>query len=310
MRMIINHILSMYIGETFIKENQLDDEKREINNELKEKARELEQQLQLGAITNPRDIINSFNASNQDIAKYNRLIGEKEGDLKRKKGELEKIEIDLGKEAEGNVEPFLTKRREMLKDVYELSSRTKQRKYEELIQLLENKTNEHYENINAPTGAFYGKIKFEGDIEHGYRPIIIDDNNKNVTSTLNTSQLSSMKISIIMAVVSANKNRGYNNHYPLIADAPVSDFDTVKTPSFLKEAANTFGQSIIIIKEMLEQDPNRKGRYTPDYEVLRHLEQDVNKIGKAMKVFQLDMPDGISNEQRNEIEVKIKTINL
>ena len=298
------------IQETFAGLNVLEGEKRDLEYRRSQKLREIEQQLQFGNITNAKDIINGFNSATQDISKYSRLIGEKENELNRQKGDLEKADKKLGDLSEGEVESFLKTRHEMLKDLVHLTQRTKQRKYKELLQLLETKANEHYSNINAPTGAFYGKIKFEGDIEHGYRPVIIDNAGKTVTGSLNTSQLSSMKISIIMAVVSANTNRGYNTHYPLIADTPVSDFDTVKTFSFLKEAANTFGQSIIIIKEMLEKDPAREGRYIVNYPELRMLEQEISLKDKKMKVFLLDMPNGISNEHRNEIEVHVKNITL
>ena len=296
------------IKMTLAKLNDLTTEKRQLEEELAEKNNEIQLQLQLSDVTNSRDIINSFNSANQDADKYNRLIGEKERDLRIKKEELASISSRLDEISE--VPEYLKTKKNILQDLKDLSERTKQKKYEELIQLLENKTNEHYKNINAPTGAFYGQVRFDGDIEHGYRPIIIDQNNRDVTGTLNTSQLSSMKISIIMAVMSANRNRDYNTFYPLIADAPVSDFDDVKTATFLKETANTFGQSIVIVKEMLEKDPNRVSRYMPHYTRLRALENDITTIGKSVHVFQLDIPDGISKNNRNEIEIKISKIQL
>ena len=124
--------------------------------------------------------------------------------------------------------------------------------------------------FHEPTGAFYGNIRFVETSDEGYRPIIVDDNGREV-GNLNTSLVSSLKLSIIMAIVSANKIRNYTSFYPLITDAPISDFDTVKSMTFLREVANTFNQSIVIIKEVLVEDPIRKDRYKPDLLPIKEL---------------------------------------
>ena len=55
--------------------NILTASKRQLEEELAEKSNEIQLQLQMNNLTNTRDIINSFNSSNQDADKYNRLIG-------------------------------------------------------------------------------------------------------------------------------------------------------------------------------------------------------------------------------------------
>ena len=111
-----------------------------------------------------------------------------------------------------------------------------------------------------------------------------------------------------MAIVSANKTRNYAQFYPLISDAPVSDFDVVKAMTFFKETANTFRQSIVIVKELLVEDPARIGRFKPDLARLHELQTDLQAAGKTLNVYQLDMPDGVSNSFRTEIEVIIQKV--
>ncbi len=111
-----------------------------------------------------------------------------------------------------------------------------------------------------------------------------------------------------MAIVSANKTRNYASFYPLISDAPVSDFDVVKAMTFFRETANTFTQSIVIVKELLIEDDTRTGRYKPDLPRLRELQAVLQRTGKTMNVYQLDMPDGVSNAFRSELEVTIQKV--
>ncbi|WP_216726310.1 hypothetical protein [Hymenobacter siberiensis] len=86
----------------------------------------------------------------------------------------------------------------------------------------------------------------------------------------------------------------------------MSDFDIAKTKAFLKETANTFSQSIIIMKELLVEDPKRKDRYFPDEDRLRELKDEL--MDKKLNVYQLDMKDDATNKFRNELEVQIKKV--
>lgn len=139
------------------------------------------------------------------------------------------------------------------------------------------------------------------------RPAIIDNDGREV-GNLNTSLMSSLKLSIIMAIVSANKTRNYAAFYPLISDAPVSDFDVVKAMTFFNETANTFRQSIVITKELLFEDNTRKDRYKPYFERFRELKETIRQTGKTLNVYQLDMPDSVTNAYRSELAITIRKV--
>lgn len=278
--------------------------------ELEARMRELQEQEQTSGITNARDIMNSMDGAIADITKFGRDLDKYRTQKEQKENRQKQINDRLNVLSQGQVPPYLIQKKEMLFDVAELAKRVKDTKYRELVRQLEDAANEHYRNINAPTGAFYGTIRFvETGTDGGYRPAILNADGREV-SNLNTSLVSSLKLSIIMAIVSANKTRNYASFYPLISDAPVSDFDVVKAMTFFNETANTFTQSIVIVKELLLEDPDRVGRYKPDYERLRELKESMQRTGKALNVYQLDMPDGVSNTHRSELEVTIQKIAL
>lgn len=296
------------IKAEMLKLDRLNKKKKSTEEELEKKKEEVQNQIIVGGGMNANDIINSFGIANYDLDDFNRKLGADEKELNKKIAELNGIDTELKNLSRGEVSDTVSSKCELLLELLDLSKRVKDKKYRELVQLLETETNEHYANINKKTGAFYGIVKFEGAIDTGFRPRIFDVSG--TASNMNTSVISTMKLSIIMAIMSANKNKSYTRLYPLISDAPASDFDTVKTAAFLQEVSNTFNQSIIIMKEMLVKDVSRENRYSPDYDALRTLRDEVEMLGKKMTVLQLDLPDGISTTQRNQIEVYVKSIQL
>lgn len=280
--------------------------------ELTARTRDLQEQEQLSGLTNARYIVNSMNSAIADITRYSEQLTKLHGQKEQKEKQQRDINDKLSELSEGEVPVHLIQKKSILFDLAELAKRVKKTKYQELVQQLENTANEHYRNINAPTGAFFGTIRFvetgtPDRTDGGYRPAIVDNDGREV-GNLNTSLVSSLKLSIIMAIVSANKTRNYASFYPLISDAPVSDFDVVKAMTFFREAANTFRQSIVIVKELLIEDDNRPGRYKPDLDRLRELNAAVGEAGQSLNVYQLDMPDGVSNTYRSELEIKIQRV--
>ncbi len=304
--------INQRVQQSIQEQNTGRDRVRVCKDELDAKARELQQQQQLSHITNARDIVNSMTGATADIKKFEGELVSARDKKKQHEDRLRAINDELSKLSEGNVPAHLIQKKTILFDLMELAKRVKKNKYQELVRQLEATANTHYQNINKPTGAFYGTIRFVAtggadQADGGYRPAILDTDGREV-SNLNTSLVSSLKLAIIMAIVSANKTRNYASFYPLISDAPVSDFDVVKTMTFLRETANTFRQSIVIVKELLLEDTTRTSRYKPDLPRLRDLQTDLQTTGKTLNVYQLDMPDGVSNAFRNEIEVTIQKI--
>lgn len=282
---------------------------KEIKRDIDRKINEINTEVQNSGIEHAEDIINTVHGATQDIEIYSETIGRLTRDIEASEKSLKHFENVLKKLGKTDIDPRLSKKLEIMQDLHELTIRLKDTQYLSLVAQLETKANEHYARINRPTGAFYGSIRFQKTTGGGFIPEIYDDAGNRVDN-LNTSQVSSMKLAIIMAIVTANHNRGYADKYPLISDAPISDFDEKKSKSFLIEAANTFGQSIIMVMDYLKNDPIRNDRYTPDMARLADLANAINSARSNLTIRQLDLPDGLSATDRRELAIDIRKVNV
>ncbi len=297
------------ISESIQQGERLKENLDELKKEIESLETEINNEILNSGVDKAADIIAMAAASNQDIQKYSYQLGKIERDKETYEKQIKSFESKLKSMSVGEIDPIITKKTELLEDLLKLTMRIKESEYKGLVDLLEKKANEHYERINKPTGAFYGKIKFIETTGGGFIPEIFDDENNRVLN-LNTSQTTSMKLAIIMAIITANHDRGYASKYPLIADAPISDFDPKKAKSLLIEAANTFSQSIIIIKDYLLDDPIRPNRYSPDIQRLKDIRDSDRMTGKLISCTQLDLPDGVMPTNRKELSILIKQLDL
>lgn len=297
------------IAEAIQNRDKLIQRKGDLEREIKNLEADINNEILNSGIDRATDIISMAEVTNQDIQIYSRAKGRCEVEKESYEKELKGIDTRLKQLSVGTIDPIFLRKKELLDDLVELTVRVKEKQYKGLVEHLEKAANFHYENINKQTGAFYGKIKFVETSNNGYIPENFDDNGQRVSNP-NNSQTSSLKLAIIMAIMSANSDRGYNNRYPLISDAPVSDFDIVKAKAFLIEATNTFNQCVIIIKDFLEPDITRPDRFQVMKKEILDIQKAIEKNGKHLNVYQLDIPDGISKTNRRELSVKIKPISL
>jgi len=182
----------------------------------------------------------------------------------------------------------------------------KESQFQMLVKLLEEKTNYHYENVNKESGAFYGEIRFHKNHHEGYTARVHDADDVDVTNNMNTSQILSMQLSILFAILSTNKEKGLNKKYPLIADAPNSSFDPEKRKFLLREMGRTFDQTIIMMFEYLEKDPSRSNRYKVNSKALKALKAEMKDSGIEVNVIHLDIPNDINPKKLQELSIDIK----
>jgi len=222
----------------------------------------------------------------------------------------EKTEKDqaLDKLHEGDIDPILRKQKDYFNDLLVATKTAKDHQYKKLVDLLMAETNRHYDAINKQSGAFYGKVVFKQNNKGGYYPEIHNENGDNVTAGMNTAQLLSMQFSILFAILSANKEYGFNKRYPLIADAPNSAFDAKKKKLLLRQIGTTFEQSIVMMFEYLVNDTERANRYKIDQSGIRDLIDTLKEEGVPVNIYLLDIPDGVNSRDINELTVQIKKI--
>lgn len=296
------------IKEWLDRKDSLIERKEELIKKVELLGSEINTEVENSGVNSATDVISTASNAQRDITTYSNKEGTLFQELENLKTEELKFNSQIEQLSVGNVDPAFLERKEVLDYVKDLVYRVKDQQYLDLVKQLEESANSHYVNINNPTGAFFGKVKFKKLGGGGFLPVNVDDKGQEVSNP-NTSQTTSLKLAIILAIMSTNKRREFNKRYPLIADAPISDFDPVKKKSFLVELCKTFEQSVVIVYDFLSPDPIRSNRYRPNEEELKALKTEIEKSNKQMTVHFLDIPDGISTKDRVELSVQIKPIN-
>lgn len=241
-------------------------------------------------------------------AKLSKEIGKLEAKQEELQEEQNKKNKDLEDLLGDEMDPILSKQMKYFESLLSATKEAKEAQYNKLVDLLSRETNRHYEAINKYSGAFFGKVVFMQNSKGGYFPEIQNENGENVTNGMSTSQLLSMQFSILFAILSANKEYGFNKRYPLIADAPNSAFDAKKKKHLIRQIGTTFEQSIVMMFEYLENDPDRANRYKVDEEGISELLSTMHNEGVDVNVIMLDVPDGINSRDINELTVQIKNL--
>ena len=198
-------------------------------------------------------VIKNYPSWQEDLARNKEIKVKEEAvildyELKLKAIVEEKDKIDLE-----SANAFLVNTREVLRDIEEIFVETKEQKFNEFIDILQDKSNEIFDRINIE--SFTGTIVFVrrkiGDkvkIE-----VELTESNGNVFRpgmALNTS----MHISILFAI-SELATAAREEKYPLIFDAPTSSFGENKTTKFLNLIYETGNQKILLLKDFLATDP-------------------------------------------------------
>lgn len=249
-----------------------------------------------------------FMSLSEKKAKLSREIGRleirKEELLEEQSAKNKELERLLGDE----MDPILSKQMKYFESLLLAAKEAKETQYNKLVDLLSRETNRHYEAINKHSGAFFGKVVFRQNSKGGYFPEIQNENGEDVTRGMSTSQLLSMQFSILFAILSANKEYGFNKRYPLIADAPNSAFDAKKKKHLLRQIGTTFEQSIVMMFEYLVNAPDRANRYMVDKEGIFELLDAMQKEGVEVNIIMLDVPDDVNSRDINELTVQIRNL--
>jgi len=211
--------------------------------------------------------------------------------IKLKQEEIDKIDLT-------SASSFLLKTRDILRDVETILSETKNKKFDEFIYKLQEKSNKYLSHINVE--AFTGNIKFSkknisGDrikievslVELGGRHFIPG-----------TAVRTSMNISILLAI-SELANEVRDETFPMIFDAPTSSFGETKTGAFLNLIYETSNQKIILLKDFIGSIKNPDGTIKDLF-----IKEDFKKI-KRKKAFWVKLERPFDKEELSTINTNI-----
>lgn len=246
------------------------------------------------------DIAQSLKNYTHDLSVYENQKVSLELELVGLKDNLEEHEKQVSSISINEVPSYLLEKKDIIIDMFKVFKDTRERKFVELINEIEELTNQYYLQLGAASGGYTGQIritKLSNDNINVYVKDKITD--ENITHTLSGSTVTSIYLAILMAISSIASKR-YSDSFPVIFDAPISDFDNAKSKEFFELARNTFGQSIVLIKNyIVEEVPNSK-RYL--------IQKDFYDIN-PQQAYWVKLPADIDPEAMETIESQIEKLN-
>ena len=156
--------------------------------------------------------------------------------IQKKRDELNKITKTTG----GN--PLILVQ-EFFRLVQDAVENTEAANYEEFLTRLANKANQFLALLNVDdfTGIIKIYLDYRGDLQQE-----LQDKNGQLITNPNTSLLTTMHISILLAIAELTKENR-DAEYPLIFDAPTSSFDEGKDKTFYECLSNYVKRQCIVV---------------------------------------------------------------
>ena len=228
------------------------------------------------------DIVNRWHEQKERSAvEINQLLEKVIPDIKE---EINKRRDALAKNIKASGSGYLYRISEFFQLFSDAVEETKNATYEEFLNRLAKEANKYLALLNVDD--FTGIIKIYIDM-FGELKIELQDKTGQILTNPNTSLLTTMHISILLAISELTKENR-NAEYPLIFDAPTSSFDEGKDKTFY-ECLNSQvdKQCIVVTKSYLYKDAN--GEYVEDRDGLSKLNCKKYRIKKMTGFDKLDI---------------------
>ncbi|WP_026765137.1 AAA family ATPase [Sediminibacterium salmoneum] len=286
------------ITETLKKINDINGKIRQVNNEMKKVEDEL-QKLESDKSQSAEDaesIVAEYSIQNKYVKDFTEKVNKITQQIEYYRKNLNSINIQLKDLVTGEIPKWLIEKKQILNDFDEIATSTRDRVFSNLIAQLEKEANNHYTAMTSGNKSTRGQIKLRKLPNGNFMPEITDSNGNPLLGS-NTSNLILVKLSAIMAIISAKSNDGIVSFYSLITDAPTSVFGEDYTIGFCKTVSKVYRQSIIMSKEFYKNQALRN-------ELMANSEI---KIGKVYMIT----PSIPENERadRNNLSTKIEQLN-
>lgn len=235
-------------------------------------------------------IINRYKGSIRrlDDAKYQiEKIGEK---IKQIKTDISTTEKEIQNLKPKDIPEGYNLNYQICSDLYEATVNAKERVYDNMISLLEENANRHFQNLIKYNSLAGGILKFDKTPSDS---IIFNyvDRSGNLVSGSSEGFQRMKKFSVVMAVISANTSK-YN--YPLLADAPISAFGEGFTEGFFESTGDVFPQSIILVKDLYKDKDEMK----------------INDLGKKLLADPNVKTFYVNQVQENVEQVQLQTTKI
>lgn len=273
----------------------------QLRDELEEKEEEKNRLLSRYS-TGEKDLLQTAS----DIRKYSTDQSSYEAQLIKKTQDLEKLKVELFDfessittiNVEGVPSAFIEKK-DICYDLSVVAKDIKDRKYNGFLDDLRVKANEYYSSLGKASSGYTGvidiyKLKDDKVVVRAIDEISGNDETNSISSSTKTS----LHLSILMAISDLTKSKK-SESFPVIFDAPVSDFDHAKSLEFFNIAKNTFEQSIVMMKNYVKESEDVKGVY--------FIEEEFKKID-ADNAYWVKLDKGIDPKNLVTVDSKIEKL--
>lgn len=247
------------IKDALTKRNNLNKKVRDANKELQKLEEEMQKLLADTSLTieGAKNIQDEYSIHYKYVKDYIEQKSKLEQQIEHDKGLLKNVDDQLKELVTGEIPQWLKEKKEILNDFATIAISTRDRVFNNLIFQLEAEANRHYNAMTAGNRSAKGQIKLRKLPNGNYMPEIIDDLGVPLRG-INTGNLILVKLSAIMAIISAKNAGRAAELYTLITDAPTSVFGEDYTIGFCKTISKVYKQSIIMSKEFYKNENLRK----------------------------------------------------
>jgi DNA sulfur modification protein DndD len=246
------------INDTLKRINNVKLKIREVNAEMKKVDDEIQKLFSDTSQTFEKadDVLAEYSIQNKYVKEFMGKLNKTNQQIELRKSHLDEIREQLKELVIGEIPKWLNEKKTILNEFESVAKATRERVFDRLINQLEKEANIHYEAMTSGNKSARGQIKLRKLPNGNYMPEITDNNGMPLLGS-NTSNLILVKLSAIMAIVSAKNNDGMINFYTLITDAPTSVFGEDYTIGFCETISKVYRQSIIMSKEFYKNQALR-----------------------------------------------------
>lgn len=215
-----------------------------------------------------QNLLNSYNRALKDMEHFKKCFTDAQNHLNDTINNIRYYEEKQSNLSGDGVPSQYTELVDIISDAAQIFDNTKKRIYDEVISNLEKKSNEYYRLLTEGNNVIGGTMRFEKTSFDTIEVKVINEKGDELSGASEGFQRMK-KIAVIMAIISSKVGEKKFN-YPFIADAPFSAFGKNFINNFFKTVPSVFTQSIILIKELYDEDDEK------------HLSEEGHNILKQM----------------------------
>jgi len=207
--------------------------------------------LGLGEVDGHKDTstINQFGGAERRVERHEASIKEIENKIHDLKAELKDKNNEIKRLSYQDLNIVFEEQLSILTDIDKMANRTRIRLMDEIIEKLEQKSNEYYKLLTESSSADGGIIRIKRQADEIFS-VELEDKDGNKQYGLSEGFQRMKKLAVIMGII-ASKEDGRLG-YPLIADAPLSTFGKGLIEGFFQQVPQVFHQSIIMVKDLFD----------------------------------------------------------